>query len=109
MKTRHAAPIILFLCAMLAGLCALSCGSPQRDADEVISDSAIKSEVNYAFHKDGRVDQTKIKIDCLNGEVVLSGTLSSLEEVDRALAIAGGVRGVQTVKSNLKVRGGSKK
>lgn len=76
----------------------------KRDAGEVLSDETVKSNVNYALHKDGRIDQTLIRIDCVNGEVVLNGVVRNEKERGLAISITEDVRGVRNVISKLIIK-----
>ncbi|MBI5360059.1 MAG: BON domain-containing protein [Planctomycetes bacterium] len=97
-KTFILSLIILILSAMYCS------NSGQRNTGEVLSDETIKSNVNYALHKDGRIDQTLIRIDCVNGNVTLSGIVHSQKQQDLAISITAGVRGVKNVTSQLIIK-----
>lgn len=76
----------------------------KRNTGEVLSDETVKSNVNYALHKDGRIDQTLIRIDCVNGEVILNGVVRSDKERGLAISISKDVRGVRNVISKLIIK-----
>ncbi len=97
-KTLIISLIVLILSAMYCG------NGAQRNTGEVLSDETIKSNVNYALHKDGSIDQTLIRIDCVNGDVTLSGIVHSQKQQYLAISITEGVRGVRNVTSKLIIK-----
>lgn len=67
------------------------------------SDDRIREDVNDRLTDDGRLDATHIDVNVADGEVTLSGTVSSREAKRRAEDVAERVSGVSDVQNNLKV------
>jgi osmotically-inducible protein OsmY len=60
--------------------------------------------VQHAFAKTAGLNSTHIAVRATSGVVSLSGTVPSIEQVEKAESVARGVPGVQDVKSLLSVR-----
>lgn len=82
--------------------CAVSRG--QSTVGEYIDDSTITTAVKARFVESKAVDATSIKVETLNGEVMLSGFAKSGTERQEAESIARNVNGVKTVKNGIVVR-----
>lgn len=82
--------------------CAVTRG--QSTVGEYIDDAAITTAVKAKFVEDKSVDATSIKVETLNGEVMLSGFAKNLTEKGQAEMLARNVKGVKAVKNQLVVR-----
>ena len=78
-----------------------------KKAGDVSADATITAAVKLKFANDDKVSATKINVDTTNGEVTLSGEVSSKQEADRAVRLARSVDGVKRVTSHLLVPHGS--
>ena len=61
----------------------------------------LETAVADALAAAGTIDPSDVAVTCENGTVYLTGRLGSLEEIDRAIAIAGSVKGVRGVEAQL--------
>jgi hyperosmotically inducible protein len=81
-----------------------------RDSDRThpmnyVEDSAITAKIKAKLAEEKMSSLAHIRVDTDNkGAVVLSGTVRSQEELDRAVSIAHRTEGVTSVKSELKIR-----
>ena len=66
-------------------------------------DALITTKIKAEHAKDRDVSATKISVDTTNGVVTLGGTAKSKAEADKAVALAKNVKGVTSVKNNIKV------
>jgi hypothetical protein len=82
--------------------CAVSRG--QSSVGEYIDDASITTAVKAKFVESKSVDATSIKVETLNGEVMLSGFAKSGTERSEAENLARGVHGVKAVKNQVVVR-----
>lgn len=71
------------------------------DADEWIS-----AEVRRVLQRDDRIDASTLRVETRDGVVVLSGVASTLDQVRRALRLAGQVRGVEQIVNRIRVLAG---
>ena len=82
--------------------CAVTRG--QETTGAYIDDAAISTQVKAKMVEDKNVDAAAIKVDTLNGEVMLSGFAKNPVEKNTAESIAMKVKGVKSVKNQIVVR-----
>jgi osmotically-inducible protein OsmY len=82
--------------------CAVTRG--QETTGAYIDDAAISTQVKAKMVEDKNVDAAAIKVDTLNGEVMLSGFAKNSVEKNTAESIAMKVKGVKSVKNQIVVR-----
>ena len=82
--------------------CAVTRG--QETTGAYIDDAAISTQVKAKMVEDKNVDAAAIKVDTLNGEVMLSGFAKNSTEKNTAESIAMKVKGVKAVKNQIVVR-----
>lgn len=76
----------------------------QQSVGAYVDDSVITAEVKAKFVENRQVDATSIKVETLNGEVMLSGFAKNSTERASAESIARNVKGVRAVKNQIVVR-----
>jgi hyperosmotically inducible protein len=86
-----------------AGELARDAGQKARESDAgaLLKQGTITAKVKTALLADQSVPGTKIDVDTQGAVVTLSGRLTSQEQIDRAVAIARGIDGVQSVENRL--------
>jgi hyperosmotically inducible periplasmic protein len=82
--------------------CAVTRG--QETVGAYVDDAAITTSVKARFVDNKDVDAASIKVETLNGTVMLSGFAKSINERSTAESIARKVSGVKVVKNELVVR-----
>jgi osmotically-inducible protein OsmY len=82
--------------------CAVTRG--QETTGAYIDDAALTTRIKARFVENKQVDATSIRVETLNGTVMLSGFAKSTTERNTAEAIARGVNGVKSVKNEITVR-----
>ena len=82
--------------------CAVSRG--QETVGAYVDDAAITTQVKARMVEDKAVDAAAIKVETLNGTVMLSGFAKSSVEKSTAESIAMKVKGVKSVQNNVAVR-----
>jgi osmotically-inducible protein OsmY len=95
------------LCAALgAGIFAAGCASSPTHSSfgETVDDSVITSKVKAAFVEDPQVSALNIKVETYKGTVQLSGFANSATEMMRAAEIASNVKGVKSVKNDIRLK-----
>lgn len=80
-------------------------GSDSRTSAQVASDRAITSSVHNRLIDDSVLGQYDLRVETVNGRVILHGTVGSYEARERAARLAGTVQGVQRVDSRLRISG----
>lgn len=82
--------------------CAVTRG--QSTVGEYVDDATITTQIKARMAKDRDVGAMSIKVQTLNGEVILSGFAKDRNEKEEAERIARGVNGVKRVKNDILVR-----
>jgi len=103
MNTRHllAATLTALTLAATTG-CAVTRG--QESVGAYVDDTTITASVKARFVDNREVDASSIRVETLNGTVMLSGFAKSENERSTAESIARKVNGVKSVKNEIAVR-----
>ena len=83
--------------------------SVKETVKESVEDAAITTKIKADYAKDKQVSAMKIHVDTEKGVVKLTGNAKSKEESDKAESIAKGMKGVVSVKNEIKVGAADKK
>jgi hyperosmotically inducible periplasmic protein len=87
---------------LVASGCAVTRG--QETVGAYVDDAAITTSVKARFVDNADVDAASIKVETLNGTVMLSGFAKNINERSTAEAIARKVNGVKMVRNEVVVR-----
>ncbi len=98
-KVIFMAVLMVFGLALFSG-CASMTG---RTAGEYIDDSNITTQANAIIVKDPDAQYLKIDVSSTDGNVVLQGFIHDRTAEERIVAKIRQIKGVKSVKSNLKV------
>ncbi len=90
------------LILITASGCAVTRG--QETVGAYVDDAAITTSVKARFVENKDVDAASIKVETLNGTVMLSGFAKNIVERNSAEAIARKVSGVKMVRNEVVVR-----
>jgi osmotically-inducible protein OsmY len=82
--------------------CAVTRG--QETVGAYVDDATITTQIKSRFIENKDVDAASIKVETLNGTVILSGFAKSSTEKSTAEAIARKVNGVKSVRNEIAVR-----
>lgn len=95
---------VLFLAVVLAS--ALGCASTanQESTGEYVTDTWITTKVKAALVEDSLVKATEVNVETYKGAVQLSGFLSSYAAMDQAMRVTRGIKGVTTVKNDMRIK-----
>ena len=82
------------------------CASTQRheSTGEYIDDTAITTSVKAAIFNEPSLKSMEINVETFKGRVQLSGFVSSRANIERAVQVAQGVKGVSTVANDMRVK-----
>jgi osmotically-inducible protein OsmY len=89
---------------LIATFMACASTSKQEGAGEYVDDSVITTKVKSMLAADDFLKSFEITVETYKGIVQLSGFVDSQKAVDKAGEVAGGVKGVKSVKNNLNVK-----
>ena len=101
LRTRLTSIAAVLVIATASG-CAVHRG--QESVGEYIDDAAITTQVKAKFVDNKLVDAAAIKVETLQGTVMLSGFAKNATEKSQAEDIAESVKGVKHVKNEITVR-----
>ena len=94
--------------ATLTGITLLSVGCAvvrdQQTAGAYVDDAAITTSVKAKFVDNRSVDAASIKVETLNGTVMLSGFAKNMTEKSEAERMARTTNGVRSVRNEILVR-----
>lgn len=82
--------------------CAVTRG--QESVGAYVDDATITAAVKAKFVENNQVDAASIKVETLNGEVLLSGFAKNMNEKSSAETIARNTKGVKAVRNQIVVR-----
>jgi len=103
MNTRHALVAGFAALALLATAgCAVTRG--QETVGAYVDDATITTQIKSRFVENKEVDASSIRVETLNGTVMLSGFAKNGTEKGTAEAIARKVNGVKSVKNEIAIR-----
>lgn len=93
--------VVVLLLAFTVG-----CASTDKQAStgEQIDDTVITTRVKAAIFADDELKVLEINVETFKGVVQLSGFVASPSHVTRAARIARDVKGVESVKNDLRVK-----
>ena len=92
------------LAAALVALAGCAVTRGQETVGAYVDDAAITTSVKARFVDNHDVDASSIKVETLNGSVMLSGFAKNMRERDTAEVIARNVTGVRSVHNEISVR-----
>ncbi len=71
---------------------------------EYVDDAVITTKVKAAIFKESTLKTAEINVETFKGSVQLSGFVYSSASIDRAVAVTRGVKGVTSVKNDLRLK-----
>ena len=93
------------ICLILAALVAGCAGDRMsRSTEEAVDDSLLANKVKLTLYADKQVSGRQIAVEASQGVIQLSGVVGSLPEAQRAVQLAGGIKGVKEVRNRLTVK-----
>ncbi|MET0543202.1 MAG: BON domain-containing protein [Variovorax sp.] len=101
MRTTVAAALAALFLLAVSG-CAVTRG--QETVGAYVDDSAITTAVKARYVENKDVDASSIRVETLNGTVMLSGFAKNETEKTTAESVARKVNGVKSVKNQIAVR-----
>jgi osmotically-inducible protein OsmY len=95
---------VLLLAVMFASVIGCSSTSKQESTGEYLDDSVITTKVKAAIFKEPTLKSAEINVETFKGVVQLSGFVNSQGDINKAVGIAQGVKGVSSVKNAMQVK-----
>lgn len=97
---------LLSLFAIAAVFFMIGCASTpkQEGTGEYIDDTVITTKVKASIFEAPDLKSAEINVETFKGIVQLSGFVSSQANINRAVEVARGVRGVKSVKNDMRIK-----
>lgn len=89
---------------VMLGLAACASTPKQEGFGEYIDDTAITAKVKAAILAEPTLKATEINVETFKGVVQLSGFVSSAQSSQKAVEVARNVRGVKSVKQDMRLK-----
>jgi osmotically-inducible protein OsmY len=103
MKTfKRAIPMLAILAA--ASLIGCASTSKSEGTGEYVDDSVITAKVKTAILEEPSLKSSEINVETFKGTVQLSGFVSSPDKVNTAIVTAKNVKGVTSVKNDMRLK-----
>ena len=93
-----------FLTALLAFFVGCAATPKQEGTGEYIDDSVLTTKVKAAVFNEPSLKSTEINVETFKGVVQLSGFVNSPADINKAVDVARGVKGVKSVKNDMRVK-----
>ncbi len=100
--TKYFSAFVLALTLITVMGCAST--SKQEGTGEYIDDSVITTKVKAAILDEPTLKVAEINVETFKGVVQLSGFVNSQADINKAVEVARGVRGVSSVKNDMRVK-----
>ena len=94
------------LAAAVALTFAAGCASTSthESTGQYVDDTALTAKVKTAILNDPTLKSSEINVETFKGRVQLSGFVSSNENIAHAVVVAQNVKGVESVKNDMRVK-----
>jgi osmotically-inducible protein OsmY len=103
MKTFQRATSLLSIIAV-AGLMGCASTATSESTGQYVDDTAITTKVKAAILEQPTLKSAEINVETFKGVVQLSGFVSSQDNVNTAMNTARSVKGVSSVKNDMRVK-----
>jgi osmotically-inducible protein OsmY len=104
MNNNFARTSILVAAVALTALAGCASTQKQESTGQYVDDTAITTKVKAAIFNEPTLKSAEINVETFKGRVQLSGFVSSRASIDRAVAVAQGVSGVNSVANDMRVK-----
>lgn len=94
------------LAAAVALTFAAGCASTttHESTGQYVDDTALTAKVKTAILAEPSLKATEINVETFKGRVQLSGFVNSKEDISQAVKVAQGVKGVESVKNDMRLK-----
>ena len=92
------------LAAVLAIMLGCASTASKEGTGEYIDDSVITTKVKAAVLNEPTLKSAEINVETFKGVVQLSGFVNSQEDIEKAASVAKGVKGVTSVKNDMRLK-----
>ena len=102
---RLADRFVTFILAILLASVLGCAGTPTKEGTgEYFDDTVITSKVKAAIFNEPSLKSAEINVETFKGTVQLTGFVSSRADINRAVEVARGVKGVTSVRNDMRLK-----
>ncbi len=103
---KHLIKILSAFFVVLTLMTAAGCASTQKHegTGEYVDDSVITTKVKAAILEDPALSSAEINVETFKGVVQLSGFVHDQADINKAIEVARGVKGVKSVKNDMRLK-----
>jgi len=94
----------VFLAVALATTLGCASTSTKEGTGEYVDDTVITTKVKAAIFNEPTLKSMEINVETFKGAVQLSGFVKSQADINRAVEVARGVKGVSSVKNDMRIK-----
>jgi osmotically-inducible protein OsmY len=94
-----------FVVVLLVSLMGCAATARQESTGEYLDDSVITTMVKAEILQDATLKSSEINVETFKGVVQLSGFVNSQADINRAVEVARTIKGVTSVKNDMRVKG----
>ena len=96
--------VSLFFVVVLAALLGCASTSKQEGTGEYVDDTVLTGKVKAEIFNDPSLKSAEINVETFKGVVQLSGFVNSREDINKAIKVARSVKGVVSVKNDMRLK-----
>lgn len=96
--------VTFIFATLLASLLGCAATSTKEGAGEYFDDTVITTKVKTVIFDEPSLKSAEINVETFKGTVQLSGFVNSLADINKAVELARGVKGVTSVKNDMRVK-----
>jgi osmotically-inducible protein OsmY len=85
----------------------LGCATSDKSPGEYLDDKVVTARVKKAIFDEPTLKSSEISVETYKGVVQLSGFVSSKDDIRTAVEVTRGVKGVSSVKNDMRVKPGN--
>jgi len=93
-----------FMTALLAFFVGCAATPKQEGTGEYIDDTILTTKVKAAVLNEPTLKSAEVNVETFKGVVQLSGFVSSQADINRATEVARSIKGVKSVKNDMRVK-----
>ena len=93
-----------FLSVLMLSFLGCASTAKHEGTGEYVDDTVITTKVKAAIFNEPTLKSAEINVETFKGVVQLSGFVSSQADIDKAASLARSVKGVSSVKNNMRLK-----
>jgi osmotically-inducible protein OsmY len=90
---------------LLASVLGCAGTATKEGTGEYVDDTVITTKVKAAIFNEPSLKSAEINVETFKGTVQLSGFVNSRADINKAVEVARGVKGVKSVKNDMRLKG----